>query len=466
MRPVVLCFSGLDPSGGAGLQADIEAIAAVGAHAAVVCTALTHQDSQHVYGFEPVASELMMAQAESLLADLPIRAFKIGMLGSAAAVNAVFSVIAKHPKVPVVLDPVLAANSGDSLAQNDLIGALQARLKLATVITPNTLELLRLAEVGSREAAIQRLTELGSAAIFCTGGHEPGSDIINRLYIRGELTQQSSVPRLEGEYHGSGCTLASALAGFLAQGYPLASAATEAENYVSRALSHADIPHPDGQRMPRRVMTRHRPFHLSGLYAITDAQQGKRLLSDIEAVLRAGVRCVQYRDKSNDPTKRLQQARELTLLCEQYGATLLVNDDVELALRSQAHGVHLGQQDGSVSAARARLGREAIIGVTCHNRLDLALAAQQQGASYVGFGAIYNSPSKPAAQSCDLGVLCAAREQLRIPIVAIGGITPDNTADVIRAGAHAVAVISALWQAPSPFLQAQHFIREIYRYDD
>lgn len=463
MRPVVLCFSGLDPSGGAGLQADIEAIGAAGAHAAVVCTALTHQDSQRVYGFECANSALVVKQAASILADLPVKAFKLGMMGSAEMVHAVFSVIRQHPHIPVVMDPVLAANSGDTLAQEGLLSALREQLALTTVITPNTLELQRLAS--SNDAAMA-IANLPAHAIWVTGGHTPGEWLSNRLYVQGTLLHESRIPRLAGEFHGSGCTAASALAAYLALGHTLPEAVQLAERLVSQALQLADRPHETGQYIPNRMILRENQHPaVSGLYAITDASQGDGMLHQVETVLQAGVRWLQYRDKSTHAGRRLGQARELLRLCQHYGAALLINDDLELAANAGAHGVHLGQQDAALATARARLGSSAIIGVTCHDRLDLALRAQASGASYVAFGAMFGSTSKPEATRCPLSRLREAKAQLSIPVVAIGGITPDNVADVSRAGADAVAVISALWQAPSPFQQAQLFLREIYQND-
>lgn len=253
MRPVVLCFSGLDPSGGAGLQADIESIAALGGHAAVVCTALTVQDSQRVYGFEPVAPALIRQQAEAVLADLPVGTIKLGMLGSAAIAAVVGELLQRHPTIPVVLDPVLAANSGGSLASDDLAMALLRLLPRATVITPNTVEARRLAENQDLEQAVTRLAQLGAAHTLLKGGHEPGATLVNRLYRGSTLIRESRSPRLPGEYHGSGCSLASAIAAGLAAGLELAAAVAQAEDFITDALQRADRPHSTGQFLPVRI---------------------------------------------------------------------------------------------------------------------------------------------------------------------------------------------------------------------
>jgi hydroxymethylpyrimidine kinase/phosphomethylpyrimidine kinase len=253
MRPVVLCFSGLDPSGGAGLQADIESIAGLGAHAAVICTALTVQDSQRVHGFEPVTPELIRRQADAVLADLPIGAIKLGMLGSGAIADVVREVLVANPGIPVVLDPVLAANSGGSLAGDDLAQALFRLLPLTTIATPNSPEARRLAETDDLEEAVARLARLGARHLLLKGGHEPGDRVVNRLFQGRTLLRESATPRLPGEFHGSGCMLAAALAAGLAAGLGLEDAVAQAETFVATALRRADRPRSTGQFLPVRI---------------------------------------------------------------------------------------------------------------------------------------------------------------------------------------------------------------------
>ncbi|MBV1788903.1 thiamine phosphate synthase [Marinobacterium sp. D7] len=201
---------------------------------------------------------------------------------------------------------------------------------------------------------------------------------------------------------------------------------------------------------------------LNGLYAITDAglmPDDQQLLGAVVAALRGGARIVQYRDKSADTAKRQRQAKALATLCRAHRVPLLINDDVELALASGADGVHLGQQDGSLAAARTRLGSKAIIGITCHDRLDLAIAAEQGGADYVAFGAFFPSSTKPDAIPAPLSLLNEARQRLRCPIVAIGGLSMDNASQVIQAGADMIAVIHALFAQQDIETQARAFSR-------
>ncbi|MDP2242618.1 thiamine phosphate synthase [Pseudomonas sp.] len=189
---------------------------------------------------------------------------------------------------------------------------------------------------------------------------------------------------------------------------------------------------------------------LRGLYAITDSQllaDGK-LLPYAEAALKGGAILLQYRDKSSDDARRLRQAEALRELCNRYGAGLIVNDDAELAARLGV-GLHLGQSDGSLSVARALLGRQAIIGGTCHAQLELAEAAAKEGASYVAFGRFFDSNTKPGAPSATLELLDEAKSRINLPIVAIGGVTLDNAGLLIAHGASMVAVIHALFAADS-----------------
>ncbi|EQM72143.1 thiamine phosphate synthase [Pseudomonas stutzeri] len=190
---------------------------------------------------------------------------------------------------------------------------------------------------------------------------------------------------------------------------------------------------------------------LRGLYAITDSKllADGRLLPYAEAALAGGARLLQYRDKSDDDRRRLREAQALRDLCERHGAQLIINDDAELAARLGA-GLHLGQDDGSLSAARALLGRRAIIGATCHARLELAEEAVAQGASYVAFGRFFDSNTKPGAPAATPAMLEQARQRFSLPIVVIGGVTLDNSPDLIARGASLVAVVHALFAAESP----------------
>jgi thiamine-phosphate pyrophosphorylase len=197
---------------------------------------------------------------------------------------------------------------------------------------------------------------------------------------------------------------------------------------------------------------------LSGLYAITDDNLLLgRLESAVEAALQGGCRIIQYRSKLADITRQQTEAAVLLRLCKHYGALLLINDNVELARSTGAHGVHLGQEDMPIAKARALLGNDAVIGITCHNSLPLALQAERDGADYVAFGRFFPSSTKASAPPADLQVLVEARKTLQIPIVAIGGITLDNAPSLLQAGADMLAVIGDLFSAPDITVRAGAF---------
>lgn len=197
---------------------------------------------------------------------------------------------------------------------------------------------------------------------------------------------------------------------------------------------------------------------ISGLYAVTpDISDTNELLRSVRLALQGGARVLQYRNKTADGTLKLAQARALRQLAREFKTTFIVNDDAHLAAQVDADGVHLGGEDGSVTEARALLGNSRIIGVSCYNRPPLALEAVRQGADYVAFGAFFPSGVKPEAVKAEVAMLQAVRKKLAVPIVAIGGITQQNAAALIEAGADAVAVISALWHAPDIEASAQEF---------
>lgn len=190
---------------------------------------------------------------------------------------------------------------------------------------------------------------------------------------------------------------------------------------------------------------RHR---LQGLYVLTDENliAPAQLHTAVAQAIEGGCRVVQYRDKHSPGQLRLQQALQLRALCDSMQATLIINDDVELALASEADGVHIGKHDSHIEDARQRLGEKKIIGVSCYNDFSLARQAERQGADYVAFGSFYSSAIKPEAVRASVDLLQQARRELAIPCVAIGGINPGNAAELIAAGADMIAVISAVFE--------------------
>ncbi|MCB1738670.1 MAG: thiamine phosphate synthase [Gammaproteobacteria bacterium] len=194
---------------------------------------------------------------------------------------------------------------------------------------------------------------------------------------------------------------------------------------------------------------------LRGLYAITQAHPD--LPQQVELALRGGARIIQYRDKTDDAARRRTEASALLTRCRDHDALLLINDDVELAAEIGADGVHVGREDASYQHARATLGDDAIIGVSCYNRLELARDAQSQGADYVAFGSFFPSPTKPDAVPADFALLTMAHAELQIPVCAIGGISIDFAAAIISAGADMIAVVSGVFGADDIEAAAQAY---------
>lgn len=239
--PIVLIFAGHDPTGGAGIQADIETLISLGCHPAPVVTALTVQDTIGVKRFVPVDPELVIEQARAVLEDMPVAACKTGMLGSTANATAIGSLLHDYEHLPVVVDPVLASGRGDPLSEEPLEQALKTMLfPHTTLVTPNTLEAQRLAPgADTVDARAQALLTDGCEYVLLTGGHAADPEVINRLYGGHRLLETYRWKRLPENFHGSGCTLAAACAANLAHGVDIMSAVAEAQDFAWRTLANA-----------------------------------------------------------------------------------------------------------------------------------------------------------------------------------------------------------------------------------
>ncbi len=239
-RPAVLCFSGHDPSGGAGIQADIETLVSHQCHACTVITALTEQDSHNTYKIIPQNPEDFFDQAERILADINIAVFKIGLIGSPEIALTIEKILLAHPKIPVVFDPVLAAGGGTTFVDEKLQQIIiQSILPNTTLLTPNSVEARKLTAQQDLKQCALTLLEQGCQYVLITGGHEPDDNLCNRLYHQQRCIESYTWDRLEGEFHGSGCTLASSIAALLAHELDVTSAVNEAQEYTWNALNSA-----------------------------------------------------------------------------------------------------------------------------------------------------------------------------------------------------------------------------------
>jgi hydroxymethylpyrimidine/phosphomethylpyrimidine kinase len=256
--PLVLTFAASDPSGGAGMQADLLTLASMGCHPLSVITAITVQDSLGVEGVQAIDADWVADQARCLLEDMPVDAFKIGVLGSVENIAVIAEIVSDYPDVPLILDPVLASGRGDELASEDMTHALrELLLPQTTIVTPNSLEVRRLAEIEddderTLEQCAARLVEIGCEFVLVTGTHENTPQVVNTLYAKSGVVRTDSWPRLAGTYHGSGCTLASAIAAMLANGLDLPEAVREAQEYTWQSLKKAYRPGM-GQFLPDRL---------------------------------------------------------------------------------------------------------------------------------------------------------------------------------------------------------------------
>ncbi len=253
-QPVVLIFAGNDPSGGAGLAADTATVLSLGCHPAPVITAVTVQDTAGLEYFQAISAELIDAQARKIITDMPVAAIKIGMLGFATTALAVFEILHDFPRIPLILDPVIQAGGGGELSSKETIAALRMwLLPHTTLLTPNLPEALALAPFADGcDAAGAALREDGVEYVLITGGHQQGPQVVNRLYSPHGGCDLNCWPRLPGSYHGSGCTLASACAAFIAQGESVGAAARSAQRYTWNCLRMAQqLGH--GQLIPDRL---------------------------------------------------------------------------------------------------------------------------------------------------------------------------------------------------------------------
>ncbi|HEY6863765.1 MAG TPA: bifunctional hydroxymethylpyrimidine kinase/phosphomethylpyrimidine kinase [Burkholderiales bacterium] len=257
--PIVLAFAGTDPTGGAGIQADLLTLSSMGCHALSVVTAITVQDTAGVEDVQAIESDWVSDQARLVLEDMPVAAFKIGLIGSIENVAAIAEVVSDYPDIPLILDPVLASGRGDELATEDMVAAIRELLiPQTTILTPNSREARRLAaedgedsEELDLEACARKILVFGSEFVLITGTHENTPKVINTLYGTEGLVRSDSWERLPGSFHGSGCTLAAAIAATLANGLEIPEAVREAQEYTWQSLNAGFRPGM-GQHIPDR----------------------------------------------------------------------------------------------------------------------------------------------------------------------------------------------------------------------
>jgi len=470
-RPVVWTVAGSDSGGGAGLQADLRAFEVMGVHGCCAVTAVTAQNSRHVHAVQPVAPEWLSTQLSALAEDLPPAVIKVGLLGSAEQARLLAQCVRRlreHRPVALVVDPVWRASSGAGLAGEALRAALCSQLlPLADVITPNRAEAAWL--LGERalqgsaalQTAAKALQATGAASVVITGGdaQEPhASDWLHTPQAIGELRSA----RLPTHHtHGSGCSFAAGLAAALALGFCEADAAVLAKALVSDALAEPQqagqgsgpvrprpgfagrvaawpVLHPlDNGPAPCAAFARCGDGAL-GLYPVVDRAEAVAWLAH------AGVHTVQLRIKQADAGTLDREVAHAVQVARAHGLRLFINDHWQLALRHQAYGVHLGQED-LVDADLPRLQAAGLrLGVSSHAPWEVARALAVQP-SYIACGPVHPTQTKAMPwQPQGLHNLRFWSALLPLPVVAIGGLTPDRAREARAAGADGCAVLSGL----------------------
>jgi hydroxymethylpyrimidine kinase/phosphomethylpyrimidine kinase/thiamine-phosphate diphosphorylase len=493
MQPTILTIAGSDSSGGAGIQADLKAIAANGGYGASVIAAITAQNTLGVTAVAPVDTALVEAQLEAVLGDLRVDAVKTGMLLSPEVVGAVTAALRRHRPPVVVCDPVMISKTGHLLLEPSSVEALRRDLlPLSTVVTPNAHEAGALTGVAvdGEEAAIEagrRLLALGPGAVLVKGGHLPGDEAVDVL-VTGDGVRRFPGARLHARHtHGTGCTLAAALATQLGHGVPLVDAVAVAKRFVTEAIRHGlavgggigptdpfFFLHPRSGRAGTRWLDVLYSRGSKGrgrvgrLHVLTDEtiqdRHGHAELARLAA--EGGADTVQLREKRFVATDALvRSARAAAQATGALGATVLVNDRADVAAASGAGGVHLGGDDLSPAWARRLLGETAWIGGTA-NSLEEALRVAAEPVDYLGVGPVFGTGSKrDPAPVLGLELLRRIVEAVDKPVIAIGGLTPDRVAPVLDAGAHGLAVLSAVVADRDPRAAARAFREAVEAWD-
>lgn len=484
--PVAWSIAGSDPSGGAGIQADLKTFQGFGVFGCAALTSVIAQNTVGVRCVESVPAPLLAAQLEALADDVPPQAIKIGLVPSREAAQ-VISGFVRRLQVPVVYDPVTVAGSGHALADPHTEPAIREQLIAAsTIITPNLSEAERLTGHAVRTfedmlAAAQALRAQGAQYVLFKGGHLWSETAAFDLWLDGIRPVWLWSPRIpDVNFHGTGCTLSSALAAALAQGLMPQDAAIVAKAYVNQGMrkalriGHGRMPLHHGvwpsfsEDLPLVVtdpirFSRPAPFpdcgaEPLGFYLIVDRA------SEIRRFAEAGVRTIQLRAKDLSGDRLNQEVAEAVRIGREFGLRLFINDAWQAALQNQAYGVHLGQDD-LVTADIEVLRKSGIrLGVSAHSFTELAVATAI-APSYVGIGTIFATKTK-AMKLPPLGL-----ERLRrlvslspAPAVAIGGITLERAEEVFETGVSGVAVISDVRDAPDPVQRARDWLAAADRF--
>lgn len=489
-----LTIAGSDSGGGAGIQADLKTFAALGVYGSSVITAITAQNTMGVLNSRGVDLTLVDEQLDAVLGDIGADAVKTGMLYDNDIIEVIVNRLKSYQVPCLVIDPVMAATSGDPLLNYKGIDVLREKLlPMAAFITPNIDEASALCgfyiddEKKLNKAAL-KFHDMGVDFVIITGIQRDNQSI-DYCYDGSEF-QELKAPIVNTRYtHGTGCSFSAALAAYSAQGLTPWTAAAMAKKYVVSGLRYAyqvgkgrgPLNHlasffPGSLDDPFVLENRStafrvwgtkpelKPFPLLNLIIGGPLCEGKDYAELTRLAVENGARLIQLREKDWDTQKLIDTAVNMCRVCHEHNALFVVNDRVDVAAASGADGVHIGQEDIAPQMARALLGPEKIIGVSAGNMKE-ADAAAAAGADYLGIGPIYPTISKDCKiEACDPGLLAEIAAKVPLPLIAIGGITPENSVPVLKEGASGLAVISAILGADDPAQEIQNFMRVLNKF--
>lgn len=485
-----LTIAGSDPSGGAGIQADLKTFSALGVYGASAVTAVTVQNTVEVKYVHSLPPEAVYDQIAAVMEDIRPDAVKIGMVNDAGTLDAIVRALETYRPRHVVVDPVMVSTSGCALMQADALRTMKERLlPLADIVTPNLPEAFALADnadvgygertgrnIDTTAAAILRL---GVKALLIKGGHAEGRTKTDYLYLNpnaGEHMTDCISGHMElsadtvdtVNTHGTGCTLSSAITAFLARGLGLEQAVRSAKRYLTSALEagadiavgkgHGPVNHffrSDGR--PQCLLTRltDEIMNASRVQFITHSTGRYSWYDSAKLALEGGCKWIQLRMKDADETEIERTARRILPECRHMGAVFIIDDNVDVALRTGADGVHLGKNDMPVKEARRIAGERLIIGGTANTAEDICRLAEE-GADYIGCGPFRFTTTKknlaPVLGTEGYRKLTGMMKDrgISLPIVAIGGITYGDIGEIMKTGVTGIALSGSILRADDP----------------
>lgn len=507
-----LSIAGSDPSGGAGLQADLKTFSALGVYGATAITAVTVQNTVGVKYVHALPPQVVYDQIVTVMEDIMPDAVKIGMVNDAETLDAIVRALTLHRPRFLVVDPVMVSTSGCALMQADALQVMEERLlPMADIVTPNLPEAWTLAGTDSSvDEAAQAILRLGVKALLIKGGHAEGTTKTDYLYVSDDdgvkRTEFSSATVDTFNTHGTGCTLSSAIAAMLARGHGMEEAVRQAKMYLTEALKagtdvvvghgHGPVCHFFSQQVNKQtsrqgdlhtsqqvneffsqqvnestsqqadksnllVCSSARPLStkkvdsFAKLQFITHFTDRYSYLDSAMMALEGGCRWIQLRMKDADEAEIERTARQILPECRRRGAVFIIDDHVELVKRVGADGVHLGKNDMPVDEAQHILGDEFIIGGTANTFEDIQRLAAQ-GADYIGCGPFrFTTTKKNLAPMLGIEgyeniVSLMKTHGINLPIVAIGGITYDDIPRIMSTGVTGIAISGSVLRADNP----------------